>query len=330
MSGANMRRSVASGSTIVISIAAIGCILLFLGLAKAQSSPDGSASRAVESSNTTIRVHSDLVLIPVTVTDGHGRIITGLTKEHFTLYEDKVEQVIRHFASEDNPVSIGLVFDASDSMSPRLQKAREAVYALLNSTNPEDEFFLVRFSDRADLVTGMTRDREEIRRRVASLRLGGSTALLDAVMLARKELRRARYDRKAIVIISDGADNSSRCSVSQLKEAVREADVLIYAIGITEASVPSFPNQGLNGSYLINEIATETGGRLFEVSKVKQLPDIAGKISAWLRSQYVLGYAPNNPEKDGRYRRVHVKLTRPDGFPRLHALWRLGYYTPRD
>ena len=323
-----MRRSLGSGSKILVSITAISCIPLFLALAGAQSSPGGSPSSVVEPSTTTILVHSDLVLIPVTVTDGHGRIITGLMKEHFTLYEDKVKQAIRHFASEDTPVAIGLVFDASDSMAPRLRKAREAVYALLNSANPEDEFFLVRFSDRADLVTGMTRDREEIRRRMESLRLGGSTALLDGVMLARNELRRAHHDRKAIVIISDGEDNASRCSVRQLKEAMRETDVLIYAIGITDGYDSSLRNQGLTGSPLLNEIATETGGRLFEVNKLKQLPDIAGKISSWLRSQYLLGYVPNSPKKDGRYRRVQVKLTRPEGFPRLHALWRLGYYAP--
>jgi Ca-activated chloride channel homolog len=323
-----MRRSLGSGSSILISITAIGCIPLFLALAGAQSSPGDPPATVVGPSTTTILVHSDLVLIPVTVTDGHGRIITGLTKEHFTLYEDKVKQAILHFASEDTPVSIGLVFDASDSMAPRLHKAREVVYALLNRANPEDEFLFVRFSDRADLVTGMTRDREEIRRRMESLRLGGSTALLDGVMLARNELRHAHHDRKAIVVISDGEDNASRCSVSQFKEAMREADVLIYAIGITDGYNSSLPNQRLTGSPLLNEIATETGGRLFEVNKLKQLPDIAGKISSWLRSQYLLGYAPNNPKKDGRYRRVQVKLTRPDGFPRLHALWRLGYYAP--
>jgi VWFA-related protein len=142
----------------------------------------------------------------------------------------------------------------------------------------------------------MTRDREEIRRRMGSLRLGGSTALLDGIMLARNELRRAHHDRKAIVIISNGEDNASRCSVSQLKEAMRETDVLIYAIGITDGYDSSLRNQGLTGSPLLSEIATETGGRLFEVNKLKQLPDIAGKISSWLRSQYLLGYKPNNPK----------------------------------
>jgi VWFA-related protein len=262
-------------------------------------------------------VNSDLVIIPVTVTDGKGRVVNGLQKEHFKLYEDKVEHEIAQFSAEDAPVSIGLVFDASDSMGPKLQKAREAVAALLKNSNPEDEFFMVQFNQRPKLVVSMTRQSEEIKNRVASVRTGGSTALLDAVILALEQMRNAHYTRKAIIIISDGEDNASSYSVKQLKDNVHEADVLIYAIGINDAA-------------LLNEIAQQTGGRLFEVNKLKQLPDIASKISAWLRSQYVLAYAPNNSEKNGGYHRIRVKITKPAGFPRLHAFWRLGYYSPSE
>jgi len=291
----------------------------------------GSASREAYPSDTTIRVHSDLVQIPVTVTDSNGRVISGLEKEHFSLFEDKVQQVITHFAAEDAPASIGLVFDTSDSMKFRMNKAHEAVDALLKNSNPADEFFLVQFSSHAALVAGMTNS-EEIAQRAAAMRVGGSTALLDAVALAMEEMRSARHLRKAIVIISDGDDNSSRCSVSEIKKIVREGDVLIYAIGITDDVDYSMYLQRdkLTGPALLNEIATQTGGRLFEVRKLKQLPDITAKISGWLRNQYVLGYAPENPERNGEYRRVEVKVSKPKGFPRLHAFWRLGYYAPKE
>ncbi len=278
-------------------------------------------------------MHSDLVLIPVTVTDGKGRIVTGLQKEQFSLYEDKVEQDITHFDTEDAPASIGLVFDASDSMEPKLDKAREAVNALLDKSNPNDEFFLVRFSTHPELMARLTTNRDQIRRRVESLETGGSTALLDAVLLAMGELKNARYTRKAIIIISDGEDNSSQCPVSRFREAVRQSDVLIYAIGISDSNgfSQSFSSSSrLSGSALLDDISKQTGGRLFTVTRLKQLPEIATTIGSWLRSQYVLGYAPSSSEKDGKYRRIQVKLTRPKGFPKMHAIWRLGYYAPAE
>ena len=291
-----------------------------------------SASTDFTRDPTNIHVNSDLVVIPVTVTDGKGRVVDGLQKEHFALYEDKVEQQITHFASEDAPVSIGLVFDTSDSMAPKLRRAREAVDALLNNTNPEDEFFLVQFSDHAQLLVDLTKQTEEIRKHVAMMKIGGTTALLDAVTVALHEMRNARHDRKAIIIISDGEDNASHCSVRDLKEEVRKGDVLIYAIGIADSSASSqgWPPPRLTGSALLDEIATRTGGRLFEVNRLKQLPGITSIISAWLRKQYVLAYAPTNIHKNGGYRHVQIKITKPSGFPRLHAFWRLGYYAPAE
>ena len=178
----------------------------------------------------------------------------------------------------------------------------------------------------------MTRHKEEIARRAAEMQVGGSTALLDAVSLAMDEMRSAQYVRKAIVIISDGDDNSSHCPVKELKKAVREGDVLIYAIGITDDADSSrnWPSDKLTGAALLNEIAVHTGGRLFEVRKLKQLPDIAAKTGGWLRNQYVLGYAPDNLQRNGEYRRVQVRLTKPKGYPRLHASWRQGYYAPLE
>ena len=306
---------------------------LFPAISMAQGS-DLDLSAVAVPSNSTILVHSDLVLIPVTVTDRSGTVVNGLQKEHFTLFEDKVPQVITHFGAEDSPASIGLLFDISQSMGPKIEKAREAVAALLRQAHAEDEFFLAPFSSVAELAVPMTNRRDVIQRRVDSLKVGGTTALLDALMLGMEEMKKARHERKAIVIISDGEDNASRRSLEEFKAAVREGDTVIYAIGIdTETPNTNMTMsqwQRMTGSAFLREITEQTGGRLIEVSKPKQLPVAASRIGEWLRRQYVLGYTPNSATRNGAYHRIEVKLSKPKGFPRLHAYWRLGYYAPAE
>ena len=297
---------------------------------EARDKARGSADRSLAAASAAnIRVQSDLVLIPVTVTDSLNRFVTGLDKDHFKLYEDKVEQVITHFAAEDAPISVGLVFDCSGSMGDKLKKSREAVAQLLKTANPDDEFFLVEFNDRAEVVVGLTRRSEEIPNRLAFTQSKGRTALLDAIILSMNEMRKAHNPRKALVIISDGGDNSSRYTVSEVKNRVREADVQIYAIGILEL----FADRGRTpeefaGPALLGEIGEQTGGRMFEVGNLNELPDIASKIGAALRNQYLLGYAPSLMRRDGKYHRVQLKLVKPKGWPSLRAYWRLGYYAP--
>ncbi|MDW8354358.1 MAG: VWA domain-containing protein [Bryobacterales bacterium] len=276
-----------------------------------------------------IRVDTNLVLIPVTVTDPMNRFVTGLEKEHFRIEEDKVEQTITHFASEDAPLSIGIVFDTSGSMGAKLQKSRMAVAQFMKTANPEDEFFLVQFSDRPELVVPFTTDTEEIQNRLAFTQSKGRTALLDAIHLSLHEMKRARNPRKALLIISDGGDNSSRYTESEIKNLVREADVQIYAIGIFEPiySRGRTPEE-LAGPGLLSEVAEHTGGRHYAVENLNDLPDIAAKIGIELRNQYVLGYTPTNQQRDGKYRRVRVRLIQPKGLPPLRAFWRMGYYAP--
>ena len=313
----------------------IVCVLICsLGLVSGQqeTSISGSGNRlgypvspGVYRTGTKISVTSDLVLIPVTVTDGSGRAVSGLEKEHFTLFENGAKQEITHFASEDVPVSIGIVFDASGSMAPRMRQARAVVNAIVANSNPDDEFLLVRFSTETRLVVPLTSRHDEIRRAVGSLDVSGGTALLDAVSLAIAELKQhARHQRKAIILVSDGEDNSSHMTVNQLKAEVREQDVLIHAIRLDDSQFNSgWPPPQRPGLALLREITSQTGGRLFTVTKVKQLP-------AMLRNQYMLGYSSSNSEKDGSYRKIQLKLARPKGFPKLHAVWRQGYYAPRD
>jgi Ca-activated chloride channel homolog len=276
-----------------------------------------------------IRVDSNLVVVPVTVTDGKGHVVTGLQKEHFSLYEDKVEQQITHFASEDAPASIGVILDTSDSMSPRLQKAREAVAALIRNSNSDDEFFLETFSDRTRFQVGLTTHHDELLSRLKTVHTDGGTALLDAVANGLNEMKNARYNRKTIVIVSDGEDNASHLTVPQLLQVVHDSDALIYAIGLVDSYGSSWQaSTSTAGAMLLKHIATESGGRLFVLNKLKQLPEITSKIGLWVRNQYILAFSPANIENRQGYHRIQVKISKPRGFPTLHAAWRLGYYTP--
>jgi Ca-activated chloride channel family protein len=287
-----------------------------------------SASDAVPRGN--IRVDTTLVLIPVTVTDPLNRFVTGLDRDNFRLYEDKEEQKLVQFSSEDAPISVGLVFDTSGSMGSKLEKSRQAATQFFRTANPEDDFFLVQFNDRADMVQEFTSRFEEIQNKLTFTQSKGKTALLDAVYLALNYMKKkAQNPRKALLIISDGGDNSSRYTESEIKNLVREADVQIYAIGIFEpVASRGRTAEELSGPSLLNEIAEQTGGRHFPVENINDLPDVAAKIGIELRNQYVLGYSPSNQNRDGKYRRVQVKLVQPRGLPPLRAFWRPGYYAP--
>ncbi len=276
-----------------------------------------------------IRVDTNLVLIPVTVTDPLNRFVTGLDQDAFKAFEDKVEQKIVSFGSEDAPLSIGIVFDTSGSMGPKLEKSRQAVSEFFKTANPEDEAFLVEFSDRPELVTPFTHNLEEIQNRLTFTQSKGRTALLDGIYLALHTMKKAHNPRKALIVISDGGDNSSRYTESEVKNLVKEADVQIYAIGIYEPmSARGRTPEELSGPGLLGDVSEPTGGRHFMVENLNELPDVAAKIGIELRNQYVLGYNPSNQARDGKYRKVNVKLVQPRGLPPLHAFWRTGYYAP--
>jgi Ca-activated chloride channel family protein len=285
--------------------------------------------KPVEVRSDRIRVDTTLVQINVTVTDPLNRFVTGLEKEHFRLFEDKLEQKILDFSSEDAPLSIGLVFDTSGSMGPKLQKSRQAAVHFFKTANPEDEFFLIEFNDHPELVVPFTADTSEIQNRLEFAQSKGKTALLDGVYMAMNQMKKARNPRKAILIISDGGDNNSRYTESEIKNAVREADVQIYGIGIFEPIGSRGRTQEEQaGPGLLSEVAELTGGRSYNVENLNELADIAAKIGIELRNQYVLYYSSTNQTRDGKYRHVSVKLVQPRGLPPLKAFFRLGYYAP--
>jgi Ca-activated chloride channel homolog len=291
--------------------------------------PAAEANESITDRRADIRVDTTLVLIPVSVTDPMSRFVTGLDKENFKLSEDKVDQEITQFSSEDAPLSVGIVFDTSGSMGAKLQRSRQAVTQFMKTANPQDEFFLIEFNDRPEMVQTFTSETEEIQNRLTFTQAKGRTALLDGVYLAMNQMKKAHNPRKAILIISDGGDNSSRYTETEVKNAVREADVQIYAIGIFEPIASRGRTvEEMSGPGLLAEMAEQTGGRHFAVDNLAELPDVAAKIGIELRNQYLLGYSPKNAARDGKYRRVQVKLVKTTGLPQLHAMFRTGYYAP--
>jgi len=329
---------------LLIGVAALACLSASAGdkKDKDQKPPASDSKVAIEprvkptapednfvNRKANIRIDTTLVLIPVAVTDPLNRFVTGLEKEQFKIYEDKVEQEIRQFSSDDAPLSVGIVFDTSGSMGNKLQKSRQAVAQFLKLANPEDEFFLIEFNDRPELAVPFTPSTEEIQSRLTFTQSKGRTSLLDGVYMAMATMKKARNPRKAILIISDGGDNSSRYTETEVKNAVREADVQVYAIGIFEPmSGRGRTPEEMGGPALLGEISEQTGGRHFAVDNLAELPDVAAKIGIELRNQYVIGYTPKNAARDGKYRRVTVKMVPVKNAPPLKAYHRLGYYAP--
>ena len=288
--------------------------------------PRDSVDPALKTHTKPIKVDVDLVLVSVTITDPMNRLVTGLEKDNFQVFEDKQLQEIRHFSSEDAPISLGVIFDMSGSMSNKIEKAREAVVEFFKTANPQDEFFMIAFNDKPELISDFTHSIEDIQGRLIYTVPRGRTALLDAVYLGMNKMRDAQNSKKALLIISDGGDNHSRYSDGEIKSRVKEADVQIYAIGIFDAA-PRTPEEA-RGPHLLGEITDITGGRTFVIENPNELADVATKIGIELRNQYVLGYRPKNPVRNGRWHKIKVKLLPPKGLPPLTVYAKSGYYAP--
>jgi Ca-activated chloride channel family protein len=280
----------------------------------------------------TFRADTNLVVIPVAVTDPLNRFVLGLQKENFHVFEDGVEQKVAQFSGEDAPLSVGLVFDESGSMDYKLRTSRDAAAQFLKTLNRGDEAYLVEFGDSAKLSVGFTAHTEEIQSVLKNAQPGGLTAMLDAINTGLSEMKKAKNPRKAIVIVSDGGDNHSQYTAAEIESLVRQADVQIYAMGVFEP-VLSFglAHEEISGPRLLSEIATQTGGRAFAATVPSDLPSVAARIAVELRNQYVLAYYPANQAKDGKYRKVELKISQPPGITAaLKGHWRLGYYAPME
>jgi Ca-activated chloride channel family protein len=276
-----------------------------------------------------LHIDVNLALVNVTVTDPYSRIVTGLEPDNFRIFDDNIEQEVVNFSSEDVPISIGVILDLSGSMANKLGKAKEAALQFFKTANPQDEFFLVGFNERARLLSPFTHNVEDLQSAMLPASAKGKTALLDAIYLGLNQMHIASNGKRALLIISDGGDNSSRYTEKDIKRIAREADTQLYSIGIFDPfEYRSRTPEELNGPTLLSETTELTGGRVFSVENINELPDIAAKIGAELRNQYILGYRPSNKAHDARWRKIKIKLRIPKGLPPLSVYTKTGYYAP--
>ncbi len=315
------------------ALLAFGLAVTFVPLLIAQSISSASAgSKAPEKSpgDKSIKVDVEMVLVNLTVTDPYDRLVTGLEQENFRVFEDSAEQEIVHFASEDVPISIGVIFDMSGSMANKVDRSRMAAVQFFKTANPQDEFFLVNFNDRAQLASPFTASIDELQDRMLYTPARGRTALLDGLYLGLSQMKGARNTKRALLIISDGGENHSRYNEVDIRNFVKESDVQLYAIGIYEPAGSRPTSEEEEGPALLNEMCEMTGGRTFTVenTNLNELPDIATKISMELRNQYVIGYKPGNHARDGKWRKIKIKLRPPKGLPPLTVYAKYGYYAP--
>ena len=289
----------------------------------------------------------ELINVTATVSDDAGRFVSGLRQTDFTIYEDNEKQEITHFSADRVPVSLGILLDVSGSMSPeKMDSARAAINRFTQQLlDPEDELFLMTFSRSADLVQDWTRDRRAISRAMQRVEPDGGTAMYDAIADALPIAGSGRHEKKAILLISDGNDRNSSISVNELRQAIRESEVLVYALGVdaTERSLPQtapprrppqlpipipFPipggggrrypqifggpygNQGADervNADALRRITDDTGGRTEIVRGFRNLDDATARIADELSKQYYLGYSSTRP-KDGRWHNIRVDV----------------------
>jgi Ca-activated chloride channel family protein len=290
-----------------------------------------AAPAAAPASSASLRVDASLVQIPVQVTSEMGRSIDRLRKEDFRIFEDNVEQRITTFSRDDAPVSVALVMDTSGSMRPRMEKAIQAVSAFFRGANPQDEFLLVEFNEHPKLVLGFTEETEPVARWIEQARPFGRTSLFDAIALALKQMKKAKYYRRALVILTDGGDNRSRLTLHEVKNLVLESDAQLYAMGIYMGKLAT--REEVNGPHLLDQLATATGGTHFRIDNLEDLPTASARIAYEMRNQYVLGYSPSNDTEDGKFRRVKVAFApfAPEEESQRYRLhYRTGYYAPAD
>lgn len=275
-----------------------------------------------------IRLGVDLVTVTVTVTDPYGRFVTGLDRDHFAIFEDKVRQKMEFFSDEDAPVSLGIIFDISGSMKNRIGRANHALQRFLESSHNEDDIFLVGFNQSTQVLSDFTSDTARLINSLVHIEPKGQTALYDAAYLGVEKVKQGRHAKRALIVISDGQDNQSRYTFQELRKLVKEADVQIYAIGITEFG--SSDPLDTQGQAILEEVSRITGGRAFFPTNEVELEEVVMRIALELRHQYSVGYVSLDQARDGRWRKIRVQVNPPKGLPRLFVRSKEGYYGPRS
>lgn len=273
-----------------------------------------------------INVKTDLITLTLTVTDMYGRYVSGLTQNAFTVMDNGQEQQITFFSDSDSPASVGVLFDVSGSMSgDKIAKARNALSKFINTSHPSDEYFLIAFNKRAQLLLDRTRDGDAVLQKLTLVQPKHNTALYDAVYLGLERVSRGTHQKKALLIISDGQDNASRYNFGEVKRLMKESDIVTYAVGILGGGDQT-SSLGMLGQSFLDELTSVTGGRSFYPSGDAEMDEIFERIALELRHQYSVGYTPPNFTPDGKWHKVKVKVKPPRGLPRLTVRSREGYY----
>ncbi|MCI0660209.1 MAG: VWA domain-containing protein [Acidobacteria bacterium] len=319
----------------------IVCVLLLLGFAvsDAQYPPPGSQGpssgkgqsadpkkgKEIKEGETVIREQTDVVTFSVTVTDSQDRLVAGLEPQHFEVFEDKVKQKIEYFNYDDTPVSVGIVFDVSGSMKGKIDRAREALKSFVESSHDDDDFFLIGFNHQPNLLAEFT-DGPTLLTKLSLVDPNGQTALYDAVYLGVEKVKQGRHSKRAILLISDGQDNSSRYTYNELRKLLKEANVHIYSIGIVELGGSAGATLDVLGQGILEEISQVTGGKAFFPRSVAELEDATSRIALELRHQYSIGYIPTNVQRDGKWHKIRVRVNPPRGWLNLNIRTKEGYY----
>ena len=274
-----------------------------------------------------LKINVDLILVNASVSDRRQRFVTGLGKDQFQVFEDGVQQTVTQFSNVDLPASIGLVVDTSGSMTDKIIKAKDALITFLKTSNQQDEYFLLPFANRPVLSTELTTDTARIQNRVAFMHAGGATTLYDAIYLGLEKIKQGHNAKKALLLVTDGEDTASRYSLADVRDALKEADCQIFVIGILSPGLPN-DNLGFSVSDLLADMADMTGGTAFFPSSASDLPDICEQIAREIKSEYLLGYTPSNAARDGRWRKIKVRVHAPNENRSFSIHAKTGYYAP--
>jgi Ca-activated chloride channel family protein len=285
----------------------------------------GSFLWAQEDNNFRLNVNVDLTELHVSVTDEKDHPIGSLKQGNFRVFEDQTEQKVSVFKHEDIPVSLGLVIDNSRSMEPRKQRLDAAALAFVRKSNPEDETFIVHFDDTARLDRDFTNSVPLLEDTLSSVKPYGQTAIYDALILALHHMKRAKEMKTAILLFTDGVDNSSKHTLAEAIDVAKRSQVAVYTVGLLSES------GGQKAEDSLVQIAEASGGRAFFPLTVDEARADMERVARDLREQYTLGYIPSNPSRSGEWRSVRVEISAPPGLARrakLNATYRHGYYGP--
>lgn len=294
--------------------------------AKPQATPPSGQQKPDDTLPGVFVTNTDLITFTVTVTDTYGRFVSGLSKNAFNVFDDKKPQEITFFSDDDAPVSVGVIFDVSGSMSgDKVKRARDALSKFIQTSHNSDEYFLIAFNSRAQLLLDRTRDGNSVLDKLTFVNTKDNTALYDACYLGVEKVQRGSHPKRALLLISDGQDNNSRYTFNELRRLLKESDVVLYGIGILGGG-DAGSSLGMEGQGILDELASVSGGKAFFPRSAAEMDDIFEQIALELRHQYSIGYKPTNFTNDGKWHKVKVKVTSPRGLPRLFVRTKEGYF----